>query len=191
MRIARSIRFVANAARESASGVITATRLPCLLRASTRPARSVHHSGGLRRPSNWPASGGVRLRPPNRESSMTFAQPEAKSALSGAHATVDVAGAVDAVCGDQTAQRAAHGDRVHEVDAGIAVSQTQPTRPYTRRRPHDHRGTCAAAVAPAEVPTTRSAASVISRPASAKPPMVPISHALPAAPSPPRTRATL
>ncbi|MFI0470163.1 hypothetical protein ACH347_39350 [Saccharopolyspora sp. 5N102] len=51
--------------------------------------------------------------------------------------------------------------------------------------------TCAAAVAPAEVPTTKSAASVISRPASARPAMMPISHAFPVAPPPPRTRATL
>ena len=51
--------------------------------------------------------------------------------------------------------------------------------------------TCAAAVAPAEVPITKSAVSVISRPASARPAMTPISHAFPAAPPPPRTRATL
>src|SRR5580698_8493725 len=50
--------------------------------------------------------------------------------------------------------------------------------------------TCAAAVAPAEVPITRSAASVRSRPASARPAMMPISHAFPAAPPPPRTSAT-
>ena len=43
----------------------------------------------------------------------------------------------------------------------------------------------------AEVPTTKSATSVISRPASARPAMIPISHAFPAAPPPPRTRATL
>ena len=51
--------------------------------------------------------------------------------------------------------------------------------------------TCAAAVAPAEVPITRSARSARSRPASARPAMTPISHAFPAAPPPPRTRARL
>src|SRR5271170_6459812 len=51
--------------------------------------------------------------------------------------------------------------------------------------------TCAAAVAPDEVPITKSAASARSRPASARPAMIPISHAFPAAPPPPRTRATL
>src|SRR5215203_3617345 len=40
--------------------------------------------------------------------------------LAGAHATVDVASAVDAVRGT-TGQRGARGDRVHQVDAGIAV----------------------------------------------------------------------
>jgi hypothetical protein len=44
MRVARSIRFVPIAAPESASGVITSTRLPCLRRSSTWPARSVRHS---------------------------------------------------------------------------------------------------------------------------------------------------
>ena len=51
--------------------------------------------------------------------------------------------------------------------------------------------THAAVVEPDEVPTTRSAASVRSRPASARPAMTPICHACPAAPPPPRTRATL
>ena len=50
--------------------------------------------------------------------------------------------------------------------------------------------TCAAAVAPDDVPITRSAASVISMPASASPAMTPIVHACPADPPPPRTRAT-
>jgi len=44
-RVAGSIWFVPIAARESASGVITSTRLPCLRRASTWLARSVPHSG--------------------------------------------------------------------------------------------------------------------------------------------------
>ena len=51
--------------------------------------------------------------------------------------------------------------------------------------------TRAAVVEPDEVPTTKSAASVRSRPASARPVMTPICHACPAAPPPPRTRATL
>src|SRR5580692_12835521 len=50
--------------------------------------------------------------------------------------------------------------------------------------------TCAAAVAPDDVPISRSAASVISMPASASPAMTPIVHACPADPPPPRTRAT-
>src|ERR1700684_2824065 len=50
--------------------------------------------------------------------------------------------------------------------------------------------TCAAAVAPDDVPITRSAASVISMPASASPAMTPIVHACPADPPPPRTSAT-
>src|SRR6201999_2469589 len=49
---------------------------------------------------------------------------------------------------------------------------------------------CAAAVAPDDVPITRAAASVISRPASASPATTPIVHACPADPPPPRTRAT-
>ncbi len=48
--------------------------------------------------------------------------------------------------------------------------------------------TCAAAVDPAEVPMMRSAA-VTSSPASQRPAMTPISHALPADPPPPRTNA--
>ena len=76
MRAAGSIWFVPIAARESASGVITSTWLPCLRRVSTWLARSA--PGNLRRPSNWPAgsaprSGGVWLRPPNGESTTTFA----------------------------------------------------------------------------------------------------------------------
>src|ERR1700729_1172965 len=46
----------------------------------------------------------------------------------------------------------------------------------------------AATVDPADVPMMRSA-SVASTPASDRPAMMPISHALPAAPAPPRTQA--
>src|SRR5690606_41142601 len=50
--------------------------------------------------------------------------------------------------------------------------------------------TCAAALTPDEVPITRSAKTVRSTPASARPAMMPIVHACPAEPPPPRTRAT-
>jgi hypothetical protein len=124
MRVAGSIWFVPIAARESASGVMMSTWLPSLLRASTWLARSVPHSGGVRRPSNW-----LRwcLAPPaQRREHHDVRMARGKVGVVGrAHATVDVTSAVDADSGDRTGQRGARSDRVHQLDAGFAVERSQ------------------------------------------------------------------
>jgi hypothetical protein len=67
----RQIHLVrAHADRESVSGVITSTRLPCLRRASTWPARSAPHSGGLRR-----ALTGLAIRWPPKAPPPAYAAP--------------------------------------------------------------------------------------------------------------------
>ena len=84
------------------------------------------HSGGLRRPSNWPGSGGVWLRPPNGENHHHTRMPRSEVGVVGEpDATVDIAGTVDAHCGNKAWERRARGDCVHQVHAGITVERDQ------------------------------------------------------------------